>query len=149
MKTPFDKIDEVAIKQIRDPLPPIDKCNHCNNNVIIINNKEIYGNSYGEWPWIYYCDNCGAYVGIHSYTNIPLGTLADEQTRKARQVCKKPFVDLYKTKKMTKNRAYRLLSIKLNIPFSKCHFGMFDINMCEKALSAIKIIEKELLTDFS
>ena len=80
-----------AIKKVKHPISPPTKCIYCNIEVIIINNKDIYGKSYGIWPWVYFCKNCNSFVGMHPKTNIPLGTLADSKTRKARVECKKPI----------------------------------------------------------
>ncbi|MFZ6744426.1 zinc-finger-containing protein [Undibacterium sp. JH2W] len=110
------------------------ECPHCQSKVIkIAHHDEIYGKAFGEWPWDYLCTGCRAYVGMHPFTNIPLGTLADTSLRKARSECKQPFEVLYQSKKMTRDQAYAELAQHLGIPVSECHFGWFGIATCERA----------------
>jgi hypothetical protein len=147
-----------AIARVKDPLPPPIECPHCHdldpnsprfcepfNHIEIVNNEEIYGRSYGEWPWVYQCQQCEAYVGMHPFTNIPLGTLADGPTRQARKQCKEPFENLYRSGRMSRSDAYARLAEKLGIPASKCHFGMFDVAQCKKAAEAAREIFLECM----
>jgi hypothetical protein len=129
-----------AIKKVKHPSLPPKICIYCNSDVEIVNNKDIYGKSYGKWPWVYLCKNCGSFVGIHLNTNIPLGNLADTKTRKARIESKEPFMNLYKSGRITIDDAYLQLSKKLKIPLSECHFGLFNVDMCKKAAIAAREI---------
>jgi len=104
---------------------------HC--SVQIVHHDYVYGRVYGEWPWVYMCKACWAYVGMHPFTNIPLGTLADAQLRKARKECKQPFEVLFQSKKMTRDQAYAGLAAHMRLTSETCHFGWFDIGQCEKA----------------
>lgn len=82
--TPFG-VSQSAMDKIWDKLEPITECDYCGGEVKIVNNYVIYhGYNYGKYPWIYYCEECGASIGIHDDTNIPKGTLADGKTKKAR-----------------------------------------------------------------
>lgn len=130
-----------ATKRVKDALPVPKECNCCGSvEVALVANKEIYGRNYGEWPYAYLCRSCGAYVGLHLGTNIPLGTLADEATRQARKECKAPFEALHKTGKMSRDEAYQRLADKLGIPKDECHFGWFDVEQCHKAAAAAREI---------
>lgn len=143
MKTPHNPSIK-ATKRVKNPLPAPTKCPHCHNqetgepfgSISIVENKEIYGRNYGEWPWVYMCDQCSAYVGMHPFTNIPLGTLADAPTRQARKECKEPFERIHKSGKMSRGDAYKALADKLGISAGECHFGWFDVDMCRKAKKA-------------
>jgi len=138
--TPW-KPSKKAITRVKNPLPKPEQCNCCGcNSVVIKSNAEIYGRTYGKWPWIYICEGCDSYVGMHPFTDIPLGTLADAATRDARKECKAPFEALYRTGKMARNEAYQKLANKLGIPKEECHFGWFDIVMCNKAAVAAREI---------
>ena len=139
-KTPWNP-SKRAIKRVKNPLPKPRQCNCCSSEAVVIkNNAQIYGRTYGEWPWVYVCEDCCSYVGMHPFTDIPLGTLADAPTREARKVCKAPFEALYKTGKMTRNDAYQKLAEKLGIEKEQCHFGWFDVVMCKKAAVAAREI---------
>lgn len=144
-KTPWNP-SKKATKRVKNPLPTPEQCNCCGRmSVFIKNNAEIYrGHKYGKWPWVYVCDSdgqgCGAYVGMHPFTNIPLGTLADAKTRAARKECKAPFEALHQTGKISRAEAYKKLAEKLGIKTEDCHFGWFDAMMCEKAAQAARDI---------
>ena len=113
-------------------------------SVEIAHHSEVYGREFSDWPWLYYCYECKAYVGMHPFTNIPLGTLADKATREARKATKTPFEKIHKGRFMSRDDAYSVLAQKLGISVNECHFAWFDIPMCIKAASAIKEMQEEL-----
>ncbi|HDR9163662.1 TPA: hypothetical protein QDB28_004066 [Burkholderia vietnamiensis] len=121
-----------ATARVKDPLPAPTSCPHCGAVVGIVNNKAIYGRPYGEWPWAYMCIDarCRSYVGMHPFTSIPLGTLADEATRAARKQAKALFMPLYESGHMTRTEAYAWLAGRLGIALEKCHFGWFSAADC-------------------
>lgn len=135
--TPWNP-DLKAVERVKNPLPAPQFCPICEDHVDVRHHQEIYGAEFGDWPWMYACDSCDARVGMHPGTNIPLGTLADEETREARKRCKEPFESLYKTGKMSRSQAYQALADKLGIPKEECHFGWFDVAMCERAAKAAR-----------
>lgn len=134
--------------------PPIPTtCRYCNGAVKLAENKEVYGRNYGNNPFIYLCTNCRAYVGTHPMNPPkPLGTLANQELRKARENCKKPF-KLYEekmqalaaSKKHGRYEAYKRLANEMKIQMSECHFGLFEIDQCEQA----REISISFLSEFS
>lgn len=123
-----------AIERVKNRLPAPTECPYCAGAVKIVSNAEIYsGKTYGEWPWAYLCKGCGAYVGMHPYTDIPLGSLADADLRKARKLAKQPFETWRRTRGIERGEAYALLAKGMGIPVGECHFGWFDKERCEKA----------------
>ena len=127
-------IDPEAVARVKNPKPAPDICPRCSGaSILVVNNSAIYGRQYGKWPFAYYCDGCGAYVGIHPGTNIPLGTLADEVTRTARRECKIPFESIWKTGLLSRGQAYKWLAEQLGIPEGDCHFGWFEADICRRA----------------
>lgn len=131
-KTPWNPSCR-ATARVRNPMQAPEQCRFCSGDVRIAKHEEIYGKNYSEWPWVYLCENCGAYVGMHPFTSIPLGTLADKQTRDARKNCKPAFESLWRTGEMSRTAAYQWLADQLGIPVGECHFGWFDIDTCERA----------------
>lgn len=126
-KDPLPYISRAALRRVKDRSPIPTECSYCNAAVALVNNREIYGRSYGEWPFAYECTNCNAYVGVHPHTDLPLGTLADSFTRDARKAAKFPFMTLVRQKfKGDRTGAYKWLSRVSGIPRAKCHFGMMD-----------------------
>jgi Protein of unknown function (DUF3268). len=128
------RVSQKAIARVKDPLPAPTVCPHCASPVKLVNNDVLYhGKSFGKWPYAYACtnDSCGAYVGLHDYTLIPLGTLANAATRKARMTAKAAFNRIWERgHDMTRSEAYAWLARQLDIPPARCHIGMFDIAMC-------------------
>lgn len=137
IKTPWNP-SRKATKRVKNPVPAPDDCRFCGGDVRIAEHKEIYrsGQNYGDWPWVYLCRDCRAYVGMHPFTNIPLGTLADDETRRMRKAAKKPFEQLHRSGRMTRDQAYQALADKLGISVALCHFGWFDAATCRRAQQA-------------
>lgn len=118
-------------------LPPITCCQYCQGSVAYTDNSVIYGGkTYGEHPYIYRCDDCGAFVGSHKGTNIPLGTLADHETREARKRAHSAFDHIWKNSRgaVTRSAAYRWLATKLGIQKHECHMAWFDKETCAKVV---------------
>ncbi|MEQ1964379.1 zinc-finger-containing protein [Xenorhabdus khoisanae] len=123
-----------AINRVNDPFPTPTKCRYCCNDVTIAHHTEVFGRILNsKWPWLYLCTSCGARVGMHPETNIPLGTLADYPTRLARMSGKREFEEMRRERDLARPDAYRWLARRLGIQFRQCHFGWFDTDMCEKA----------------
>lgn len=125
----------MSVNKIKHKVDPITTCHYCSGEVKFVCNDEIYGRTYGDWPYAYLCQNneCRAYVGVHSGTEIPLGSLADKDTREARKYHKASFLRLLKVRNWNRNGGYAWLSKKLDLPRSETHWGMFDAQTCMKA----------------
>lgn len=84
------------------------------------------------------CPNtpCAAYVGCHKNSLKPLGTLANPNLRKARIRAHAAFDALWRTRKMSRGDAYRLLQEKLGLSEEAAHIGRLDIAQC---LQVVKI----------
>lgn len=129
-KTPWNP-SKRAIAKVLNPLPAPKTCRYCKSEVEIVQNMLIYGKNYGDWPWAYRCTGCSAYVGMHPYTNIPLGTLADEELRNWRKWAKNEFIKLSKRREWNRNKAYAWLANELKWPVEQVHFGWFEVQDCE------------------
>ena len=133
-----------AVAKVSNPLPVPDQCPHCGGAVTIENNSKIYGREYGSWPYAVLCSEpgkCGAYVGVHPKTGIPLGTMATKPMRVARQEAKKYFAPLYDgpNATMTRTEAYAWLAGAMGIAnVDHCHVGWFDIEQCAAVVAAVK-----------
>jgi len=125
-----------AERRVKDRLPVPTACPHCGGAVRFANNAEVYGQPYGEWPWMYLCEreSCRAYVGTHPYTNLPVGTLATADIRAARVKAKTQFNLLWESGRMSRTEAYSWLAARMNIPVAAAHFGWFDVAQCNEAL---------------
>ena len=126
-----------ATAKVTNPLPIPESCRYCASVVRVVTNDQIYnGRQYGEWPWVCLCDNaeCGAYVGFHPFTGIPLGTLARRPLRDARKQAKALFNPFWESGRMTRGEAYASLAKAMGIPELECHFGWFDEAQCQQAI---------------
>ena len=82
----------------------------------------------------YYCKPCNAYVGTHKNTTKPLGTMANHELRYWRRKAHAVFDPLWKSGKMSRQRAYEML----NNHFGKeVHIGESDIEMCQEIIKSI------------
>lgn len=150
-KTPWNP-SKRAMARVTNPLPAPETCRFCGSDVEIARNSRVYGGrEYGDWPWIYVCTGCEAYVGMHPFTNIPLGTLADQATRDARKRSKPAFERLWLSvgAPFTRKEAYAALAERLGIAPKECHFGWFDVEMCERARRASLELWDEALMEAS
>lgn len=135
-----------ATARVTNPLPAPEKCQHCTCPVGLVKNGVIYGGrEYGEWPWAYLCTGCGAYVGLHPFTAIPLGTLATEPMRNARQRAKAAFNPLWQQNGMDRREAYRRLAGAMGIAdVGNCHIAWFDEAQCNVVIVAVEEIKRSL-----
>ncbi len=119
-------------------------CRYCGNHVVLTSNKEIYGREFGNGK-IYLCRNCGAFVGTHPGTDIPLGTLANEELREYRKEAHFWFDRIWKrpTRITTRYKAYGWLALKMELPREKTHIGMFEKEQCIKVVELVKQRFKE------
>lgn len=139
-KTPWNP-SKKATARVKDALPAPTKCPHCGGQVGIKKNSVVYnGRTYGEWPWVYMCLNrghCDSYVGMHPFTNIPLGTLANPEIRESRKKVKNIFYAYLDKADVSRSKGYQQLAAMMDIDKSECHFGWFDVDACDKAEKAL------------
>lgn len=137
-KTPWNP-SRKATARVTNPLPWPKVCNCCGGPVDCVSNAQIYGREFGEWPWAFQCLHCRAYVGLHPFTGIPLGTLADGPMRDARKRAKAAFNPLWQDQRMTRTQAYAWLAGALGIAnVEECHIGWFDAATCDRVVTACR-----------
>lgn len=125
------------IKRLTDLLV---KCPYCGCAAEFVPDKEVYGGkSYGHY--IYLCRPCDAYVACQPGTNLPLGTLADSDLRGWRNMAHRYFDPMWKghNPPMSRAKAYRWLSRKMNLPGEKTHIAMFNKEQCRQ----VRVIVQE------
>ncbi|MGB3432418.1 zinc-finger-containing protein [Achromobacter sp.] len=132
---PLPYVSRRALARVRDRIEPPKACHCCNGPVKLTNNREIYnGHSFGDWPYVYRCTQCQAYVGLHPDTDLPLGLMAGRATVSARKEAKGVFQRLTRERfGNDRNAAYAWLAKTLGIAPSICHFGMFGQEQAERA----------------
>lgn len=113
-------------------------CPFCGHEIVKTSNTELYGKEYGNGV-CYLCRNCKASVGTHP-NGKPLGLLANAEMKRLKKLCHAYFDSCWKSRKLKRNNAYKILSKKLNISVSDCHFGYFNTDMLNNSL---KILENK------
>src|ERR1700744_1800251 len=124
-------------------------CQYCGGNGKLESSLKVYQQDFG---YIWICENypsCDAYVGCHKDTKSPKGWMANEELRIYRKEAHKLFDKLwsekikrlnkknginYKIRKHVRSTAYAWLAKELQIESRHCHIGMFDIEMCKRAI---------------
>ena len=115
-----------------DPKPT--KCNLCGG--VVIYNKADKGKSLSGF--VYYCTQCHAWVGTYPHDKeIAYGPLANFDTRKQRAEIHDWFDKLWKNHD-ERDMYYGKLAQELGIEKERCHFGMMESEMLEKALKIVK-----------
>jgi hypothetical protein len=114
-------------------------CPYCNEEAVFMSTEEYYGRDYGTN--IYVCRPCDATVGTHGNSRHALGTLANKELRELRKEVHALFDPLWRTKKMLRHNAYKLLQELMNLPKEKAHIGMFNKEQCLEAIEKLKDYE--------
>lgn len=85
------------------------------------------------------CVPCDAYVGCHAMGSgdTPLGTLANAETRLARQKAHAAFDPLWRRGGMSRGEAYRYLAKLLEIDPADCHISWFQADMCRLVVEVL------------
>lgn len=132
--TPIRKLKR---KQHSDWLVPPTSCPCCTGQVRLVNNMEIYGRSYGNWPFAYKCDGCGATIGVHPNSIYPVGTLANRALREERQRVHDALDRMRREDWVTVSVARERLAQMMSIPVAACRIATFDLDLCRKALQVM------------
>lgn len=105
-------------------------CPYCKKETRIVDSIRVYKKkSYGL---ISMCVPCGAYVGVHKDTIIPLGRVAKKDLREVRKEAHGYFDRIWKNGYMDRTDSYKWLSEQLNTPFEFTHIAMFSKVTCMK-----------------
>lgn len=134
--SPLPHISRKALKRVRHRIDTQTTCQYCGSGVELVHNAAIYGTEYGDWPYAYRCtnvDGCGAHVGLHPDTDLPLGTLATKTVRSKRMSAKRQFRLLQDERGWSRSQAYAWLASAMHLPRTHCHFGFFVTAQCELA----------------
>lgn len=120
-------------------------CDYCTREAKLVTGEVIYphrSDLYNRNFW--YCQHCNAYVGCHKGTDKPLGRLANEELRQWKKRAHLVFDPIWKQGHVSRKEAYCILAEELSIPYEQCHIGMFDVEMCRKAVTVMPDIKRKL-----
>lgn len=111
-------------------------CNICGGDVQKVNNRIVYGQTYGNGI-MYLCTKCRARVGAHK-SGEALGILADESLRTKKKEAHNLFDPIWREGETSRSSAYEWLSEQLGIPKELTHFGYFDHKLLNKSIAILK-----------
>ncbi len=132
-----------AYDRVPHKLPVPTSCRICGSSVHFVNNSELYGRPYGNWPYGYFCGFCQAYVGCHPETDIPMGTMATAGLRNKRRLAHEAFDPLWRSKKISRSKAYKRLAHEMGIPRAECHISWFEVEQCDQVVLVANRLRKE------
>ena len=90
--------------------------------------------------WV--CPHCGNYVGCHGTSNRPLGCIPTYEIKLARMKIHSKLDPLWKSGKITRTTAYRLISKKLGYTY---HTGCTrSVQECLHVYDIVAALEKDL-----
>ena len=113
-------------------------CPYCGKQAELKDSSIIYGRSYGL---VYICQDfpkCDSFVGVHKGTHTPLGRMANKELREWKKLAHFYFDGAWKRAKVSRDRAYRTLAVKMGLPIEKAHIGMFDVEQCKRVVEIFK-----------
>lgn len=113
------------------------KCPYCGNEAELTTGYKVYPHRPDLADLkVWACFPCEAWVGTHknSPTHAPLGRLANPELRKAKMAAHAAFDPWWKSGRMSRHKAYRLLAEKMGLTKEQAHIGMFDVEQCKQVV---------------
>lgn len=120
------------------------RCPYCGRIAELKDASYVYGNKC-RGGQLYVCCNypaCDSYVGVHSGTQIPKGTLANRELRQKRIQAHRIFDQIWMQGILSKADAYRWMADKFCLNDSQAHIGQFSGYMCDQLIAeAMKVLQ--------
>lgn len=117
-------------------------CIHCGSYGVLYDVKVFFNNKNNGDGFIYVCPTCpDSRVTCRSGSRIPLGTMANKDTRIARSKAHDVFDPYWQKMGIARSSAYETLARMLGIERHQCHFGLFDEAMCNRVIEMLKEVE--------
>ncbi len=104
-------------------------CPYCNVWAVWVENREVYGRNLGRSYMIWLCRQCGARVGCHNNTVRPLGTMANDELRRARRAAHAKIDPLWEAGTVKRGRLYAILAAHFG---REIHIGSADLETCAR-----------------
>lgn len=121
------------------------RCPYCGSLAVLRSADGIYHDN-SKGVMLYVCrkyPECDAYVRVHAGTNIPMGSLANQELRTLRRTAHYYFDQLYQTGFMTKQDAYQWLADLVSAPLSEAHIGHLGEYYCKQVIEeSRKLLEQ-------
>jgi len=118
-------------------------CPYCGAPAEICDSVKVYPNrkSYGRMLVCTRFPECDAYVGCHSRSNLPKGTMANAELRSLRKEAHDLFDVGWKNSHITRSKAYAWLAEQLGLRKEEAHIGLFDPATCRKVIALCRSLK--------
>ena len=127
-------------------------CPYCGGDSILVPDSQVYARSYGSF--VYLCEPCRAWVGVHRGTDPPrpLGRLANTELRALKIQAHAQFDRLWlaaaRLRHWSKGKSRRLgytwLATEMGVDRKKCHIGYFDVKQTKRVIEICSAIGKKV-----
>lgn len=120
------------------------RCIECGGLGVLTEGRAVYPHRSDLWGKQFYLCACGARVGVHQGTTIPLGYPCGPITAAARRSAHREFDLLWLTKAATVGRrqarreAYAWLAAQLGVPLDSCHISQMPAAQANLVASVCK-----------
>lgn len=114
-------------------------CRYCACETEEVTGKDVYPDLPHLHEKLFFrcIKNLDHYVGRYDRSGRSLGIIADAQLRKMKKEGHANFDPLWNSESKifnSRREAYQWLSIKMDLPTERTHFGMFNEELCSKAI---------------
>lgn len=110
------------------------KCPYCGRSAVLRKASYVYKEKALD-EYLYVCSGypeCDAYVGVHTGTMRPKGTLANGNLRHKRIETHRLFDAIWKYGILSRKEAYRWMQDIFCLPSSQAHIGQFSDYRCDR-----------------
>ena len=127
--------------------PP--RCPYCTAPAVLVNGTALFPFQEDGATELYWtCTPCDAYIGTYRNSTEPRGRLANPELRDAKRRLHKVYDPLWKAfpkpeRTSEKHRVRKWLARRLHIPQDQCFFGIFDLDMAERAIEICEEVHNE------
>ena len=121
------------------------RCPYCGGRVELGNADGIYKDNSSQSK-LYVCENypkCDAYVRTHAGTDVPVGSMANQELRTLRRTAHHYFDRLYLSGLMSRREAYVWLADQISAPLSEAHIGQMGKYYCQEVIKRSKKLLEE------
>jgi len=115
-------------------------CPYCDTPAALVEHGDDLYPYRRDFGHLWAC-RCGAYVGCHPGTILPLGRLADNDLRAAKKLAHAVFDPIWQVgiknnfkARDARREGYAWLAERMGIDASQCHIGWFDLAQCQRVI---------------
>lgn len=112
------------------PVPT--RCRYCGGAVDLVSAALVQPNGRKD-NHLYMCVSCGASVGTHTGTAVPMGLLSNRRHRRQKQRVHNMFDATWRSGRLTRSEAYAALADGLGLSPEDCHIGWMDETTLSRA----------------